>query len=56
MAKNKCLHCEKTIVAIGSSRENGAMHKDWSNRKYHKKCYKELQWITIRELYERKSN
>tara|TARA_R110000868_G_scaffold230762_2_gene484019 strand:- start:779 stop:946 length:168 start_codon:yes stop_codon:yes gene_type:complete len=54
--KNKCLLCKKTIVAIGTSRENGANHNDWNNRKYHKKCYKELQWIILKEKYERENN
>jgi len=52
--KNKCLYCGKPIVAIGTSRENGAFHNDWKGRKYHKKCFKELQWNIIREEYEKK--
>ena len=27
---------------IGNSRKNGKCHKDWKNREYHKKCWKEL--------------
>ena len=39
--KRKCKLCQKTLVAIGLSRENGKKHhKDWNTREYHKKCYK----------------
>jgi hypothetical protein len=34
----ECVHCKKTIKKFTVS-------KDWSNRKYHKKCYKQLQEI-----------
>ncbi len=37
-----CLHCRKALQPIGSARMNGAPHKDWGSRKYHKKCWKEL--------------
>ena len=37
-----CLHCRKALQPIGSARINGAPHKDWGSRKYHKKCWKEL--------------
>ncbi|HEY6534346.1 MAG TPA: hypothetical protein VIY08_00830 [Candidatus Nitrosocosmicus sp.] len=41
----KCAECGKTIVAIGSSRKNGAKHQDWIARKYHKKCWiKKISW------------
>jgi hypothetical protein len=46
--KKVCVHCKKTLVPIGSSRLNGAKHKDWENRKTHKKCYLQNQKI---ELY-----
>jgi hypothetical protein len=55
MDKKKCLYCGKTIVPIGNSRENGALHNDWENRKYHKKCYKEVVWEKLRNEYERKN-
>ena len=38
----KCLMCFKTLVPIGHSRKNGAHHKDWGTRKYHKMCSQEL--------------
>ena len=37
-----CLHCGIVLQAIGFARIGGAPHKDWSTRKYHKKCWKEL--------------
>jgi len=37
-----CLHCGIVLQAIGFARRGGAPHKDWSTRKYHKKCWKEL--------------
>ena len=37
-----CLHCSGALQAIGFARRNGAPHLDWSSRKYHKKCWKEL--------------
>ncbi len=41
--KKKCLYCKKPLVKIGLARHNGALHKDWSTRQYHKKCWKELK-------------
>lgn len=35
----KCLHCDKPLRTIGKARIDGKSHKDWSTRKYHKKCY-----------------
>ena len=37
--KPKCKLCGKTLVAIGTKRENGKNHIDWKTRQYHKKCY-----------------
>ena len=38
-----CEHCCKKLVPIGRARENGKQtHDDWTRRKYHKKCWKEL--------------
>lgn len=37
-----CKACGGKLVPIGHSRSNGADHKDWKSRIYHKKCYKEL--------------
>ena len=45
MPNKKCLHCDKAIVAIGNKRANGGMTNDWETRKYHKKCFKEIQEI-----------
>jgi hypothetical protein len=39
LIKNRCRYCEGTLVSIGNSRVNGAGHKDWNSRKYHKKCW-----------------
>jgi hypothetical protein len=38
-----CLYCERKLVPIGTSRENGKSHDDWADRKYHKKCWRILQ-------------
>ncbi len=38
-----CLHCGSKLVPIGHSRYGGKDHPDWTDRKYHKKCWKELQ-------------
>ncbi len=37
-----CNYCYKKLVPIGYNRTNGAKHGDWASRKYHKKCWKEL--------------
>jgi hypothetical protein len=37
----KCKYCNKPLRAVGSARKNGANHKDWGTREYHKKCWKE---------------
>jgi len=42
-----CEHCGKPLKAIGTKRSNGRYFSgnsgnDWKERKYHKKCYKEL--------------
>lgn len=38
--KRLCKHCGKHLVAIGMRRSNGKNHIDWSNRIYHKKCWR----------------
>lgn len=43
VAPGMCHHCEKPLVPIGNARRNGASHDDWATRKYHKKCWRELQ-------------
>lgn len=43
--KAKCIVCKRSLVAIGSARENGVSHhNDWASRQYHKKCLKDLIW------------
>lgn len=42
--KPKCQECNKTLKKIGAKRVNGKdSFLDWSNRKYHKKCLKEIK-------------
>lgn len=37
---NKCKLCKKTLVPIGTARNNGkTTHNDWKTREYHKKCF-----------------
>ena len=38
----RCVHCGGYLQVIGSARKNGRPHSDWSNRLYHKKCWREL--------------
>ena len=43
-----CEYCGKALKKIGYDRKNGRLYagnngKDWDNRKYHKKCYKEVK-------------
>ena len=43
-----CEHCGRPLKKIGYDRSNGRLYtgnggKDWKNRKYHKKCYKEVK-------------
>lgn len=39
-----CQRCHKKLVPIGGARDNGSSsHDDWSTRKYHKKCWKEMK-------------
>ena len=37
--RSLCCCCGGKLVAIGHARINGAWHKDWSSRRYHKKCW-----------------
>ena len=37
-----CYDCLKRLVPVGRSRRFGADHDDWSSRRLHKKCWKEL--------------
>jgi hypothetical protein len=40
--KTKCEMCNKSLVCIGINRANGIdCIRDWNQRKFHKKCYKE---------------
>ena len=38
-----CEYCNGPLVKIGKARANGKDHIDWESRRYHKKCFKELQ-------------
>ena len=40
--KSKCEHCGGYMQPIGNARKNGKSHNDWGSRKYHKKCWKEM--------------
>ena len=36
-------HCHKPLRMIGVQRKNGKeLYKDWTSRKWHKKCYKKI--------------
>jgi hypothetical protein len=40
----ECQWCGRKLVPIGSARANGShRYEDWSTRRYHKKCYRELK-------------
>lgn len=41
--KTKCWHCDCNLVAVGTSRSNGADHDDWEERYLHKSCWKFLK-------------
>ena len=46
MENNKCLLCQKPLVAIGNRRKNGKMNlNDWNSRKLHKKCVSTYEFI-----------
>ena len=49
----RCVKCGNPLVAIGSSRANGANHKDWQSRRLHKKCFKEFEseWMGYLKYY-----
>ncbi len=53
-----CLHCNKPLVSIGYKRINGKQHNDWDNRKFHKKCSKQMfeskRALEILESYKNK--
>ena len=45
-----CEKCGKRLPAIGTARKNGkeyasqtGFNADWDDRKYHKKCFKEIK-------------
>lgn len=43
-ALGNCRWCSRRLVPIGAARRNGrAGIRDWSNRKFHVKCYKEFR-------------
>ncbi len=45
--QGRCWKCNKMLVPVGSSRQNGAFHDDWEGRILHKKC-----WIVIKKEEE----
>jgi hypothetical protein len=46
-SKRRCTWCDGKLVPIGSSRLNGARHRDWRTRIMHKKCWVECTSILI---------
>ena len=42
-----CHICMNKLVPIGKSRNNGVGHSDWSTRRYHKTCWKDLIYEAI---------
>jgi Zn-finger protein len=45
-----CIYCNKPLKLIGNERKGGksinnSNGKDWSSRKYHKKCWKHIKDI-----------
>ena len=41
-AHKLCYLCCRRLQAIGKARQNGANHRDWLSRHYHKACWKEI--------------
>ena len=41
--RRRCALCNGPLRAIGHARKNGAAHRDWWGRKYHKLCYKQMR-------------
>jgi hypothetical protein len=39
----RCVQCCEPLVPMGHARANGKDHADWSSRRLHKKCWRELQ-------------
>jgi hypothetical protein len=37
-----CFQCGRKMPPIGNSRSNGASHDDWSTRKLHKQCFRDI--------------
>ena len=40
--KGVCRECFTKLVPIGDRRANGSPHADWDDRRYHKKCWREI--------------
>lgn len=38
-----CERCERSLVVRGKARERGANSPDWPARKYHLKCWKQIE-------------
>ncbi len=47
MEKRLCDYCGNALKVIGTHRKNGrdVYLFDWSKRKYHKKCFKEVKTL-----------
>ena len=41
--RRRCAMCNGPLRAIGHARKNGATHRDWWGRKYHKICIKRMR-------------
>ena len=52
--KRTCEYCSKPLKVIGIQRVNGSCDVvDWTNRKYHKSCYKiKMQMRAVNHLSE----
>ena len=37
--RSLCNCCGGRLVPVGDARANGACHRDWASRRYHKKCW-----------------
>ena len=41
-ARNLCRECFRPLVPVGTARANGKAHADWTTRRYHKQCWRDL--------------
>ena len=47
-----CLECFRPLVPVGGSRRNGACHNDWETRRFHKRCWSQIEEIVSEESAE----